>query len=99
MTTDTLNKYDFKSVYDYIGELSKHIAEKTDGDVRIVTVVTDNTEPDSTNTAIVACGSGVRAISTLARALRFAQKKYSNDESSKLSPGAKKMLDELLDLG
>jgi len=40
MTTETLNEYDFKSVYEYMSELTKHIAEKSDYDVNVVVLVT-----------------------------------------------------------
>ncbi len=41
MSIKTLEKYDFESITDYYVELNKHIAKKTDNDIRLVTIALD----------------------------------------------------------
>lgn len=42
MTTTTLNEYDFDSVTDYIGELVGHIAEESDAELGLISIVVES---------------------------------------------------------
>lgn len=81
----TLNKCDFKSIHEYMGELSKYIAEETKGEVRLVSIVSDETGEVFTKTAIVGSGSKARLVNTLEKALENTKEKddWSMDDELK----------------
>ena len=41
MSTTTLDKFDFESTHNYMGELGKHIADETDGKMRLISIIVD----------------------------------------------------------
>lgn len=97
MAVQTLNKYDFMSIYEYYSDLQVHLSEKTNGNIRLHTILVD-ASGERLKTAFMSNGKS-QCFDDLLMALVAIKKDEmdndnSNDERSEFITELKKIFNE-----
>lgn len=95
MTVETLDDYDFHSVYDYMEGLTKHIKKKSKGDVDVIIMVINQASEDTTRMGVMGSTNSENMKTYLIRALLsvFESEKEDLTESSELRDFINKLMD------